>query len=360
MREHHTSTEGMVDYGDNSAMQQRLVDLCHERIADLVRGLGHVTPELRLADYGCGPGPSAIAAVAPAIEAYRAQFPDAPVSVCHADLPGNDWNSLFHLAAGPSGYAASNIRTTAAVGSFYDPMLADHTVDLGTCFMASHWLSESPVMDAPSGIWFGDLESTARAALAAHAREDWLRFLRMRARELRRGGILLVACLGAIDDEREISGVAASGRNVYRAIHRIAQAMVDDGLIEQGVLDRFVFGLWFMTAGEARVPLETDPELRAAFAIEEVSVAPAPYNASDVFADSVDDPAEYARLYTGYIRGFAHSSLNTSLFQPAASERMSAEQLAQDYYRRLEALYRTSPGQHAGETWYLTVVLRRR
>jgi SAM dependent carboxyl methyltransferase len=162
--EDQRSTEGMVDYGRNSAMQQRLVQYHADRIRDLVRRLGLVQPELKIVDYGCGPGPSAIDAVAPAIEAYCARFPEGPISVCHADQPGNDWNYLFDLATGPSGYRhiAETVRIEAAVGSFYDQMVAEGSVCLGTSFVASHWLSHAVCLDAPGTVWFADLTGEAR------------------------------------------------------------------------------------------------------------------------------------------------------------------------------------------------------
>lgn len=359
--EDQRSTEGMVDYGKNSAMQQQLVQHHADRIRDLVRRLGLVRPELKIVDYGCGPGPSAIDAVAPAIEAYRARFPEGSISVCHADQPGNDWNSLFNLATGPSGYRriAETVRIEAAVGSFYDQMVTEGSVCLGTCFVASHWLSHAVCLDAPGTIWFADLTGEARVELATVARRDWVRFLRCRALELRAGGYLLVSTLGAVPDDTEINGVAASARGIYRALQIVAQEMADDGLIDRTVLDSFVFGIWFMTAREAREPLEQDPALAAAFEIDDIRVEPAPVNPSDVYADVIDDPSEYARLYVGYVRGFGDSALRAQLFNPSAGSAAEADRLAEDFYRRLDNLYRASPGKYASETWYLTVVLRR-
>lgn len=351
----------MVDYKENSAMQQQLVGHHGERIFELVQRLGLVQPELKIVDYGCGPGPSAIGAVVPAITAYRTQFPQAPISVCHADQPGNDWNGLFELAAGPSGYgrAAQMIRTEAAVGSFYDQMVAKGSVAFGTCFMASHWLSHSVHLDTPGAVWFADINGNARAEMAVLARHDWIRFLRCRALELQRGGCLMVSTLGAVADDSEINNVAASGRAVYRAIQIVAQEMADAGLIDQQVLNGFVFGVWFMTEHEAREPLEADPDLAAAFEIEDISVVPAPVNHRDVYADFVADPIEYARLYVGYVRGFADSALRAQLFEPSAEGDRDANFLAQEFYHRLDGLYRAFPGKYAGESWYLTVVLRR-
>jgi len=359
--ESEKSTEGMVDYDRNSSVQQRLVNLNAGRIRGLVERLGQVGPEMKVVDYGCGPGTSAIDAVKPAIEAYRARFPDGPISVCHADQPGNDWNALFALAAGPSGYLAGTkaVRSEAAIGNFYEQMVADGSVALGTSFVASHWFKHAVRLHAPGTIWFADMEGAARTEMAAIAQHDWARFLRCRARELRPGGFLLVSTLGAVPDASEVNGAAASGRGIYRAIQHAAQAMADDGLLDRDTLDNFVFGLWFLTADEARTPLHADSELAAAFAVEDIRVEPAPVNQADIFADSLGNPAEYAERYVGYTRAFGDSSLRTHLFEPCAKNAADADRLADEFYRRLDTLYRTAKAQYACEVWHLTVVLRR-
>ncbi|MEM9494298.1 MAG: hypothetical protein AAGC55_34450, partial [Myxococcota bacterium] len=274
---------------------------------------------------------------------------------------GNDWNALFTLTAGPSGYLqdAQVVRTEAAIGSFYDQMVAPASVALGTCFFASHWLRHAVRLHAPGTIWFADLVGEARAEMAAIARRDWVRFLQCRALELRPGGYLLVSALGAVPDESEVNGAAGAGRGIYRALQAVAQDMADDGLIDPAVLDGFVFALWFMTADEAREPLEAEPSLSQAFAIEELVAEAAPTNPSDLFADSIGDPAKYAKLYTGYTRAFADSTLRTQLFEPCAKDAADTDRLATEFYARLDTLYRTYLDKYACEIWYLTAVLRR-
>jgi SAM-dependent methyltransferase len=359
--ESEKSTEGMVDYDRNSAAQQRMVRHHAEHIRGLVERLGRVEPEMKIVDYGCGPGTSAINAVKPAIEAYRARFPEAPIAVCHADQPGNDWNALFALATGPSGYLAGTkaIRTEAAIGSFYNQMVTEGSVALATSFAASHWFSHAVRLHAPGTIWFADMTGKPRAEMAAFAQHDWTRFLRCRAQELRQGGFLFVSTLGAVAEDGEINGTAASGRGIYRAIQHVAQEMADEGLLDRKILDGFVFGLWFMTEQEARAPLESDPVLAKAFEIENVGVEPAPANQADIFAESIGNPAEYAKRYVGYTRAFGDSTLRSQLFEPCADGAAAADRLAQEFYGRLESLYRTALAKYACEIWHLTVVLRR-
>lgn len=366
------STDGMVDYDENSAVQRHMAESQAAHIRDLTARLGRVLPQFRMVDYGCGPGSSAISVARPAVETYRARFPDDPISVCHADQPGNDWNGLFDIAMGPDGYHPKPgvgpigaawkdlVRTEAAVGSFYNQMVADGTVALGTCFAASHWLSHALRLHAPGTVWFADLTGEARAAAAAQARADWVRFLECRARELRQGGFLLVSTLASFPDPEEINGAAASGRTIYRLMQTVAQGMADEGLIDSAILDGFVFGLWFMTAEEAREPLEAEPSLAAAYEIEEVEVRPAPVNPTDVYASARGDRDLYARLYTGYTRAFALAALRHQLFEPSAKDPAEAKRLEEIFFQRFEDHYWAEGEKYASELWILTVVLQRK
>ncbi|MCP4316884.1 MAG: class I SAM-dependent methyltransferase [Hyphomicrobiales bacterium] len=360
--EDQKSTEGMVDYNRNSAAQQQIIDSQAMQIRGLVEKVSNIGTEFRIVDYGCGPGISTINVMRPAIEACRSAHPGEKIAACHADQPGNDWNTLFGLVSGPSGYlnGTENVRTEAAIGSFYKQMAAENSVSLGTCFAASHWFSRALHLYAPNTVWFADLEGEARAEMAAFARQDWLTFLRCRALELHPGGYLLVSTLGSVPDAQEKNGFAASGRGIYRALQVVAREMADEGLINGEILDNFVFSLWFMSEDEARDPLKQDPELSKAFEIDTLKVEPAPLHQADLFADSIGDPVEYARLYTGYVRAFADSTLRKQLFEPSTNSAEDADRLADEFFHRLDGLYRKFLDKYAFEIWHLTVVLRRR
>jgi hypothetical protein len=210
-------------------------------------------------------------------------------------------------------------------------------------------------------VWFADLEGEARAECAVLARADWTRFLRCRAAELRPGGMLIVSTLGSVTDDSEINGVRTSARKLYRAIFDVAHQMVIDGLIEASVLDRFLFPLWFPTAEDACAPINGEPDLKEAFEIIEASVTPAPVHPDDVYEDSLGDPATYARLYAGYIRGFGESTLRLHLFGPSANKTGKVDTLTEEeFFGRLTRYYQAEPGRHASETLIMTLVLRRR
>ncbi len=356
------STEHMVDYDRNSYMQDQMVRSRAERLRAAVERIGPVVPEFTAMDYGCGPGHSALNCIAPVIEAYRHIDPQGSIVIRHSDLAGNDWNSLLALVFGPDGYQrnASAIRTELVPGSFYTQLAASGSVALGTCFAASHWLSRALSPYSPGTVWFADLEGHARAECAALARADWTRFLRCRAAELRPGGMIIVSTLGGVADAGEMNGVRTSARKLYRAVFDVANQMVDSGLLEASALDHFVFPLWFPTAEEARAPIDEQPDLKKAFEILEASVTPAPVHPDDVYEDVLGDPATYARLYAGYIRGFGESTLRLHLFGPSAKKAVDVDALTDEFFRRLTRYYQAGPGRHASETMVMTLVLRRR
>lgn len=359
MRERR-STDGMVDYNANSAMQKQSVQSHAHLIRDLANNIEVDDSEIRIVDYGCGPGLSSVNTVRPAIEALLSRHPDIPVSICHADVPGNDWNALSSIVFGPEGYAglSNNIRVETCIGSFFTPMSGAKSVDLGTCFTASHWLSREPQVSAPGTIWFADLTGDARHKMAALAQADWKQFLVCRYAELKPGARLFISTLGAIPDPHEVNGICSSARHFYRAIQIVAQSMVDDGLIDQATLDQFVMPLWFMTAEEARAGVELSDVLARAFEIEKIEVVPAEVNHADIFVDELDDPESYGAHYARYLRGFGESSLLKYLFEPSEGSEHTAQRLAEIFFDRYADIQSDSPGKYAFETWYLNVQLR--
>jgi SAM dependent carboxyl methyltransferase len=356
------STEHMVDYDRNSYMQDQMVRSRAELLRAAVERIGPVVPEFTAMDCGCGTGHSALDVVLPVIEAYRRIDPHGAMVIRHADQAGNDWNALLGLVFGPDGYQrnGSGIRTEAVPGSFYTQLAVPGSVALGTCFAASHWLSRAPSPYSPGTVWFADLEGEARAEFAALAHADWTQFLRCRAVELRPGGMLIVSTLGSVPDDSEMNGVRASARKLYRAIFQVAKQMVNDSLLDAAAFDRFVFPVWFQTAQEASAPINAESDLKQAFEIIEASVTPSPIHPNDVYEDSLSDPATYARLYAGYIRGFGESTLRLHLFGPSAKNATEVDTLTEEFFGRLTRHYQAEPGRHASETMILTLVLCRR
>lgn len=215
-------------------------------------------------------------------------------------------------------------------------------------------------VNSPGTVWFADLEGEARRRFAELARADWVQFLRCRARELRPGGYLMVSTLGSVPDASERNGVRASASKLYRAIFDVAHQMVGDGLLQASALDSFVFPIWFQTLDEARGPVEQEHDLAEAFDVVGADVSPAAFHPDDVYEAELGDPAEYAKLYAGYVRGFAESSLRLHLFSRSTTDANEIDALTGDLFQRFYQLYRNEPGIHAAETMIMTLVMRRR
>lgn len=356
------STLHMVNYDQNSSVQDRII---HDRavlLNRIVKSMEHGASPFVIADLGCGPGRSAISAVRPSIDTRAAIDRKTPIVVRHGDQKDNDWNGLMALVHGPAGYMRDDVdlRVEMAVGNFYKPMAAPGTVSLTTCFTASHWSSRALRMHTPGTLFFSDLRGRAFNEMKALADSDWSTFLHARAGELREGGHLVVSTLGSQPDPDEPNGFMASARKLYRAMYAVLQGMADDRLIAQVELDDFVFPLWFPSVEDMNAPLKNDSVLANAFEIVETTVEPLSGGWEDAFVRDIGDPVRYGALYAGYTRGFAETTLQMHLFDRVSRSKERSRELTEIFFERFADLFAREPGAHAFETLIATQVLRRK
>jgi cyclopropane-fatty-acyl-phospholipid synthase len=193
--------QGDGNYNLNSALQssnlQSAVPLLVEaaRSIDIEQGRS-----MLLADYGASQGRNSMLPVSAAIDAMRAQRTTAsPITIVHTDLPSNDFASLFTmLDEDDASYlrGREKLYPTAIGRSYFDAILPPGSVDLGWSSNALHWLSRNPI-DVPDHGWAVlSASKTARDAVDAQLDEDWARFLRARASELRSGAKLICQFMG--------------------------------------------------------------------------------------------------------------------------------------------------------------------
>jgi hypothetical protein len=161
---------------------------------------------LVIADYGSSQGHNSMVPLRVAIEALRTKFGhQKPVEVIHADLPSNDFASLFQaLEEDPSSYlvGANNIFPLVIGRSYFNAILPPGRVHLGWNSWTLHWMSRKPV-DAPDHA-FAEFSASprVRAAVAEQQAEDWRQFLLARSSELRPGGKLLSLIMAKSDNGR--------------------------------------------------------------------------------------------------------------------------------------------------------------
>lgn len=152
-----------------------------------------------IADYGASTGHNSLLPINAAITALRARTrTEHAILVAHTDVADNDFTALFRtLSDDPDSYLHRDAAVfSSAVGrSFYQQILPSHSVTLGWTSWATHWLSRiAPVPDHILPACSAD--AAVRAACARQAAEDWHEFVAFRARELVRGGRLVVLTMG--------------------------------------------------------------------------------------------------------------------------------------------------------------------
>ena len=330
------ATEGMGGsgyYDNHSQVQRSTVVGQAERLRNAVRHLDLTADELRVIDYGCGPGRNSMAAFHKVFDEVGVQRPGMPVVAVHNDQFGNDWNDLFANIRGPDGYLRDfpSTRIEASVESFYDPVASADTIDLGMSFMAVHWLNGAIHMSSPGTLFFCDVEGPAREELAARAADDWRTFFAARAGEMRSGAWLVIETLASVPDANDPSGLLAAGRWNYRACYRIAEAMADEGLVKRDLLDNFVFPVYFRDEKEARAPFDEGGDLQDVFEVVEVANELYPTPFEETFKQD-GDAAAYASAYVGYVRAYSESTLRGGLFEGSAGSADEANALTNEFY----------------------------
>jgi hypothetical protein len=124
------------------------------------------------------------------------------------------------------------------------------------------------------------------------------------------------------------------------------------------LLEGFVFPVYFRLSEEVRAPLERETDLKQAFDILELTNDLLPMPCERELAQT-GDTGTYAASYASFARAFAESTLRSQLFEGSTCSVSEADELADDFFRRLQDLFAAEPGRHAFEHQVMTLVLRK-
>jgi len=254
---------------------------------------------LVVADLGSSQGKNSMHPLAVAIDALDARATAATrVVVVHTDLPENDFSSLFRTVANdPDSYRRPGVFTYAAGRSFYERLFPDATLTLGWSATAAVWLSATPC-ELPDHLFSFAATGSRRERWKEAAARDWWTFLDHRARELRRGGQLVVSLPVAAPAYLPWMHVVEAG----------AHDALDRGVVTPSEYASLVVPTYLSEPEDLRGAVESHRDL----VLEECEVGVAPDPAYDDYRDH-QDPARYASEAVDLFRAWAEPSLTSCL-----------------------------------------------
>jgi hypothetical protein len=193
------SMEPMLDsYNDNSALQATCQRVGNPILASMATGYAEGRSEselkfVRIAEYGCSGGRNSYEPMRTVLSALRGESPHLRAECVLEDLPSNPWHLVMEEAPRLAAAFGGDVHTLCAGTSFYSQVCSDQSLNLGYSYVAVHFLSDT--MPLASHILMHESAPEERAAWEAQAARDWENFLLLRARELKKGGRMMISTM---------------------------------------------------------------------------------------------------------------------------------------------------------------------
>lgn len=169
------------------------VEMLKDMFNKYLDGLDFKT-KVNLVDFGANDGKNIFPFLKMMIELIRQRSASCEICVTLNDQPTNDFTALTKNAEDFKNEIKDDFLAVHTIpGSAYKRCLPDETIDIGTCSLVLHWLSEYIVLENSlfyvPGLMVSDEERTKIRGLAA---EDLKNFIRSRSTEMKRGAIFFV------------------------------------------------------------------------------------------------------------------------------------------------------------------------
>ena len=186
---------------------------------------------LIIVDYGCSEGENSITLFKQVIQELRKTSQKA-VFIFHTDLPQNDWTEFNRVLNNQDKtYLTLPNTSSATIGrSFFNQLLPNNSVHVAYSAYAFHYLSTKPER-LP-----GDFSFPHKNFLT-QAFEDFRSLLRLRHRELVKGGTLTILVAGAGE---------SPNINMGKILILPFMALVEQGFFSQSELMKLEWNLYAM------------------------------------------------------------------------------------------------------------------
>ena len=288
-----------------------------------------------VADYASSEGNNSLEPMRVVIKTVRGRSSESlPIAVVHNDQPANDFSSLFQLvtSSGESYLQGdSNVFSYAVGRSFFEQVLPADQVSVGWTSSAAMFLSAVPTV-IPNHFYSPCIAGEAHDAFATQAKQDWRRFLLLRATELRPGGRLVILMIGA--DEHGHCG----GEGLVNLANAALQEMVEEGQLHPEEYEAMAMPVYFRTLSECGEPFSRGTV--GDLILEESSMVVLPDPLWDGYQKTGDAEA-FASGQTGFFRAWSETSLFSVLDAKRSPELRL--QLADQFYQRVQEKIVASP-----------------
>jgi hypothetical protein len=338
-------------YSSNTVGAKAVIDKVGDLVVDAIARMPLIADArpFSIADFGAADGGTSIDLMHRMVEAVRAREPDRQITITYTDLPHNDFAALFRLTQGLLGVQTprplAEIPRLFIFGSgtsFYRQIVPDGGLSFGFSATAMHWISARPCMirDHVQAVGAAPGE---REQFRAQGLADWETILLHRARELRRGGRLVLANF-CVDEAGRYLG-ATEGVNMFDEFARHWRGLLAAGQINEAEYVNATFQQFYKTPDEFAAPFrDADSSVsKAGLRLEHAStsVTPCPYA-----ADFLDhrDAAAFAKAYVPTLRSWSETVFAGAL-DPARSTDMRTA-ILNDFYGAYEADVARAPGSH--------------
>ena len=304
---------------------------------------GHFT----LSDMGCADGGTSLTMIEHAIGAFRQKHAEAPLTVVHTDQPQNDFNALVQNIMGLGLFKSyleevTQVFSLMSSASFFQQMLPASSLHLGFSATAMHYLSKKPT-NLTQHVHMVGATGNERALFAQQGHQDWRKILCQRAKELVRGGKLVLANFG-IDERGQYLG-NTGGVNMFDTFYEIWTEFYEAGSITQEEYWAMTFPQYYNTVEEFSAPFvdPNDPVYQAGLRLDhiETKVVPCPFVAD---FEAHQNAHQFATEYIPTLRSWSESIY----FNALDSQRPFVERkaLVDDFYETYQTRVRNNPVGH--------------
>jgi SAM dependent carboxyl methyltransferase len=218
---------------------------------------------LRIADYGCSGGRNSYEPMRTIISTLGRSSGLSAECVL-GDLPSNPWHQVMEEGARLTHKFNGNVHCLCAGTSFYNQVCGDETVDLAYSYVAAHFLSRSWPMN--SHVLLHECAPEERKNWQVQAAQDWERFLFLRARELKRGGKIMLSTMSRDDSGyswKEFSNLIWDSVNTVRSRGGLSQQEVESLCIPASL----------RSEGEIMAPFASGSEVSSVFTVDSLEFA---------------------------------------------------------------------------------------